>query len=292
MKKYLNEENFKKFVSDFFDNEKSKAFIDFKVDKLISKLLTEKIYEDTKESFLNTIDTNFIEKYLLPLNSYIFSSKQLLENISKFHYSYNNDTHTVYVSKKLDDTIHLIKFPSFTSKTVGSYTSSDIEYRAIIDNSDNKGILKKNKTLYKERNQQPIGYNFFAFNNDFDEIREKNRLEYKNDNKMSNTIDFLEKYIAEAFNKYGEYCISDIIDKDFLEICTFINDIEIEINNIKKHVSYKEIFEFMQEKEMDFKNLKEEDLDILKLSFDYNIDKLKFTSKAQAKNNKIQVFKV
>lgn len=292
MKRYLNEENFKKFVSDFFDNEKSKAFIDFKVDKLISKLLTEKIYEDTKESFLNTIDTNFIEKYLLPLNSYIFSSKQLLENISKFHYSYNNDTHTVYVSKKLDDTIHLIKFPSFTSKTVGSYTSSDIEYRAIIDNSDNKGILKKNKTLYKERNQQPIGYNFFAFNNDFDEIREKNRLEYKNDNKMNNTIDFLEKYIAEAFNKYGEYCISDIIDKDFLEICTFINDIEIEINNIKKHVSYKEIFEFMQEKEMDFKNLKEEDLDILKLSFDYNIDKSKFTSKALVKNNKIQTLKV
>lgn len=292
MKKYLNEESFKKFVSDFFDNEKSKAFIDFKVDKLISKLLTEKIYEDTKESFLNTIDTNFIEKYLLPLNSYIFSSKQLLENISKFHYSYNNDTHTVYVSKKLDDTIHLIKFPSFTSKSVGSYTSSDIEYRAIIDNSDNKGILKKNKSLYKERNQQHIGYNFFAFNNDFDEIREKNRLEYKNDNKMSNTIDFLEKYIAEAFNKYGEYCISDIIDKDFLEICTFINDIEIEINNIKKHFSYKEIFEFMQEKEMDFKNLKEEDLDILKLSFDYNIDKSKFTSKALVKNNKIQTLKV
>lgn len=292
MKNYLNEENFKKFVSDFFDNEKSKAFIDFKVDKLISSLLTEKIYEDTKESFLNNIDENFIEKYFLPLNSYIFSSKQLLENISKFHYSYNNDTHTVYVSKKLDDTIHLIKFPSFTSKTVGSYTSSDIEYRAIIDNSDNKGILKKNKTLYKERNQQPIGYNFFAFNNDFDEIREKNRLEYKNDNKMNNTIDFLEKYIAEAFNKYGEYCISDIIDKDFLEICTFINDIEIEINNIKKHVSYKEIFEFMQEKEMDFKNLKEEDLDILKLSFDYNIDKSKFTSKALVKNNKIQTLKV
>lgn len=292
MKKYLNLEDFKEFVSDFFDKEKSKAFVDFKVDKLISTLLTEKIYDDTKESFINNIDKKFIEEYFLPFNKYISDYKKIFDSMSEFSYLFKNDTHTVSVSKKIEDTTHLIKFPSFLSKAVNSYSSSDIEYRSVIEKADSTSILKTRKSLYQERNQQHIGYDLFSFNNDFDELRQKILLEHKSNEKIKNTIDFLNKYISEAFNSYGKYCVKESINKDFLDIYNFISNIESEINNIKKNHSYKEIFEFMEEKKFDFKNLNEEHLDILKLSFDYNIDRSKFIFNDKNKNNRNQTFKV
>lgn len=278
MKNYLNIQDFKNYLSMYFDSEKNKTFIDFKTDKVISELLTEKLFEDTKNSFINNLDESFIIKYLYPINDYIYTYKEKMLNINKFNYHKKNDIHQIFLSKENNDFIFAINFPSFKNIKDSSF-EIQLKYKIITKNPKNDEsplIFFKNISLdrYRIDDKQFIGYEIFAYDNNLDKLRDENSLIYKNDINYKKTVHFLNLYISECFNSYNnDFCIKNSINEDFYEIDHFIKKSYFLFEHIKTNPLYEKIFSFMSEKEFNFKDLKEDDLELLKLSFDYNLNK-------------------